>query len=368
MTSEIATPRPGTYLRALGLRERCLYVYTERNPLHFLLVAEFDISLDEHRVRDGLFAVQCRHPLLTAHIRDDPDSGPGFYRRDPVPAIDLTVRNDVEQDWQRSPLRNSPGRSTPRRRHSRATLVTHRMTSSLLLVFDHVISDGISAISVLKDLLSALNGEPLPALPCRSPWKILATRKFSPVRVEDVSLDVDPRMVVPASFAPSTPTPHIHRVTVDRSSGARREERTTVHAAIVTAASRVRNTQCGEEFVRTYSPINVRELVDQGAGCCLCISFARTGAAPADGTDFWCQAREVSNQLKIARSADGLMLGSAVIDQIFPRRRRLRHGRRVSPHDVAVRTGDHQPGRAGLAGLRTDSAPSHLGSDHPDAD
>ena len=100
MTSEIATPRPGTYLRALGLRERCLYVYTERNPLHFLLVAEFDISLDEHRVRDGLFAVQCRHPLLTAHIRDDPESGPGLYRRDPVPAIDLTVRNDVEQDWQ----------------------------------------------------------------------------------------------------------------------------------------------------------------------------------------------------------------------------------------------------------------------------
>jgi hypothetical protein len=91
-----------------------------------------------------------------------------------------------------------------------------------------------------------------------------------------------------------------------------------VHAAIVTAASRVRSTQCGEEFVRTYSPINVRELVNQGAGCCLCISFACIGSAPVDGTDFWCQAREVSNQLKIARSAEGLMLGSAVIDENFP--------------------------------------------------
>ena len=74
----------------------------------------------------------------------------------------------------------------------------------------------------------------------------------------------------------------------------------------------------GEEFVRTYSPINVRELVDQAAGCCLCISFACTGAAPADGTDFWCQAREVSNQLKIARSDDAVMLGSAVIARHFP--------------------------------------------------
>ena len=157
----------------------------------------------------------------------------GVYRRDPVPAIDLTVRNDVEEDWQ--PLaaaeltRPFDPATAPL---MRATLVTHRMTSSLLLVFDHVIADGISAISVLNDLLSALNGEPLTTLPLPKSLEGLATRKFSPVRVEDVSLDVDPRMVVPTSIRPvDATTPHIHRVAV------------TARRRLVSSGAAVKNAQ-----------------------------------------------------------------------------------------------------------------------------
>jgi hypothetical protein len=325
VTSETTTAQSDTYLRALGLRERCLHLYSERNPLLFVLAAEFDIALDAHRVGDALFAVQCRHPLLSAHIKDDPETGLGFYRTDPMPPIGLIFHRDFDQEWQLLAAEELTRPFDPAAAPlMRATLVTHRMTSTLLLTFDHVISDGISSILVLNDLLAALNDEPLSALPLPKSLEDLATRRFNGSCIDNVSPDVgDPRMTVPTSIRPFDATPpHVHRVAMDHDTTARliercREEQTTVHAAIVTAASRVRETQCAEEFVRRYSPINVRELVTQGAGCCLCISFACTGTSPADGTAFWCQAREVSNQLKIMRSAEGLMLGSAVIEQYF---------------------------------------------------
>jgi len=292
----------------------------------FVLAAEFGSTLDVHRVRDALVAVQRRHPLLSAHIKDDPETGPGFYRRVPPAPIDLTVHRDFDQNWQLLAAEElTRPFDTATAPLMRATLVTHRLASTLLLTFDHVISDGISSVLVLNDLLTELNGESLPSLPLPKSVEELAIRQFNGFRIGRASPDLgDPRMTTPTSIRPfDTTPPHVHRIAIDHDTTARliercRDERTTVHAALVTAASRVRGTQCGEEFVRTYSPVNARELVGQGPGCCLCISFACTGTAPADGTAFWCQAREVSNRLKIMRSADGLMLGSAVIAQHFP--------------------------------------------------
>ena len=41
MKRETTHAQPDTYLRALGLRERCLYLYSGRNPMPFVLAAEF---------------------------------------------------------------------------------------------------------------------------------------------------------------------------------------------------------------------------------------------------------------------------------------------------------------------------------------
>src|SRR5690242_14471650 len=232
----------------------------------FVLAAEFGNTLDVHRVRDALVAVQYRHPLLSAHIKDDPETGPGFYRRVPVAPIDLAVHQDFDQDWQllaaEELTRPFDSATTPL---MRATLMTHRLASTLLLTFDHVVSDGISAVLVLNDLLTKLNGESLPALPLPKSLEELATRQFNGFRIGTASPDLgDPRMTRPTSIRPfDTTPPHVRRIAFDHETTARliercRDEQTTVHAAIMTAASRVRGTQCGEEFVRTYSPISAR--------------------------------------------------------------------------------------------------------------
>lgn len=314
---------PARYLRALGSRERCLARYSERNPLLFVLVAEFGVALDALQLGAALHEVQARHPLLSAHIEDHPDTGLGFYRADSVAPIDLTFHRDVDQNWHvlAAEELSRPFDSTAASL-MRATLMTHGMTSTLLLTFDHVISDGISAMLVLDDLLAVLNGEPLTPLPLPESLESLAARRFDLPHIDDMVGDA--RMAVPASVRRfDAKPPYLHRVAMSRSATADLvarcpTERTTVHAAIVTAASRVRAAECGEDFVRTYSPINARGLVAQGDGCCLCISFACTGMAPEDGAAFWSQAREVTRQLEIPRSPAGLMLGSVVIDQYFP--------------------------------------------------
>ncbi len=326
MSDRIAATQPAGILRALGLRERCLYRYSERNPLLFVLAAEFDVTLDPRRVGDALDAVQRRHPLLSAHIQDDTVLGPALYRADLVTPIELTLHRDPDQDWQalaaEELTRPFDIATAPL---MRATLLDQRTSSTLLLTFDHVISDGISSVAVLDDLLATINGERLAALPLPESLEALATRRFDASHIGDVRPEVgDPRMAVPTRVRPFDATPpYVHRVSMDRGATAHliercRNEGATVHAAIVTAASRVRSAGCGDDFVRTYSPINARDLVAQATGSCLCISFACTGMAPGDGTAFWCQARETSERLKVMRSPAGLMLGSAVIEDNFP--------------------------------------------------
>lgn len=325
VTREMTAAKPNTYLRGLGSQERFFWRYAQRNPGHFVLAAEFDLNLDARRVRDALDAVQRRHTLLSAHVEDDPELRLGFYRNDTVAPITLTCHLDLTEDWQviaadelTRPLDRSAAPFV------RAALLTKGEQSTLLLTFDHVIADGISALLVLNDLLVALNGQALAPLELPISVEDLVSRRLGPPQ-GTVSLEAgDPRIAAPTSFRPFDATPqHLHRVQMSRAETERliarcRAEGTTVHAAIVVAASVVRSAESAEEFVRTYSPINVRDFLGQRAGSCVCIGGALTGMTPGDGTPFWSQARQVSNQLNAARSAAGLAAGSAIAEQLLP--------------------------------------------------
>lgn len=324
MTSPGVAAQSATYLRGLGLLERSFYRYCERNPLLFVLVAEFDTVLDAHLVGEALQVVQNRHPLLSAHVQDDCETGPAFHRTDPVAPVELTIHREPDQDWPvfaaEELIRPFDAAVAPL---MRATLLTQGMTSTLLLTFDHVIADGISSVVVLNDVLAALNGEPLVTLPLPNSLDAGITRGFDASQIDDAITD-DPRMAVPTSIRPFDATrPRLHRVAMSREATAElvhrcREERTTVHAAIVAAATRARSAECGQEFIRTNSPMNVRKLIGAEDGCCLWISPACTGMAAVDDLTFWSGARDVGNRLKTMRSPAGLVLASTAIEQHMP--------------------------------------------------
>jgi len=69
-----------TLVRPVDALERLFYRYSDRNPVHFMLVAEFDDVLDEDAVRSALELLSRRHPLLQVHVEDRQGGRLGFYR------------------------------------------------------------------------------------------------------------------------------------------------------------------------------------------------------------------------------------------------------------------------------------------------
>ena len=316
-----------TLVRPLDATERLFYRWGERNPAHFSIVAEFGQVLAEDQVHAALRAVQNRHPLLSLHVEDRPASRVGFYRVESVAPIQLAVHERDESQWQLSAaeeLARPLDRSTAPL--MRAVLVKGKSTSAVILTFEHTIADGISSLVVLSDLVASLNGHRLTTLGVPPSQEATIALRLPAPRDQAIreATAADPRMLKPNSIRPFDATPsHVHTVALRCQETARladrcRTERTTVHAAIVTAASRVGATLGGEDFVRILSPINIRSLINVGEDCADYFTCKVTGMAPWDGSDFWDQTRAVTAELSIARSGPSVAAGSAIIRQTVP--------------------------------------------------
>ncbi|KUI43254.1 hypothetical protein AU197_25340 [Mycobacterium sp. IS-1590] len=320
-TTEGVVSSNGTLVRPIGATERLFYRYSEANPTHFLLVAEFDSSLAEERVRRALHAIQRRHPLLAVHIHDHPVSRLGFYRRDDVAPIPLAVRHATDASWQ-TVAADELGRPFDRTAAPliRATLLRSPSASTLLLTFDHTIADGVSSVRVLEDLVAALNDQPVEPGPTPRTVEDLLVQH---VRSSDLGFDADrdARMAEPSTLRRFDGTrPRVYAVSLSRDDTARlvrrcRDELTTVHAALLAAASSVRSRMHGESFVRSLSPIDVRKLIGDPDDCAIRFSCTTTGLAADDERPFWTRARAMTAELSAARSAAGVLAASAAVAQ-----------------------------------------------------
>jgi hypothetical protein len=311
-------------VRPVDAFERLFYRYGERNPVHFSIVAEFDVVLGERQVRSALDAVQKRHPLLSVHVQDCPSTRLGFYRAPTATPVPLHVHKQPDLEWQSlatAELCRPFDRSIAPL--MRAVLLTTPSTSAVLLTFDHTVADGISSVIVLNDLIAALNGESLAIRPVPPSQEAMLNRAFTDADQRGIAeqAEAEPRMLKPTYVRPFDGTPpQIHTVEMTAADTARlvdrcRNEQTTVHAAIVTAASRVRGQHHGEDYVRVLSNINFRQLIEAGPDCADYFSNAVTGMAPWDGTSFWDQARTMSAHLTVARSAPGILASSLAVQQ-----------------------------------------------------
>lgn len=315
-----------TLIRPLGAVERLFYRYAERHPDHFLMAAEFGEVLTAQRLKRALAAVQRRHPLLSAHVEDRPGTRLGFYRAPTVGPITLTVYRSAECCWEATGAEEL-ARPFDRSRAPlmRASLVQGPASSALVLTFDHAIADGISAVMVLDDLVAALNGaapQNLPTAPSQEQLVADTLGRLDPF--DPAELAGDPRMAEPSTTRPfDGALTNVHAVAMAEVDTARlvarcRAERTTVHAAILTAACRVRAAERGETFVRVLNPIDFRSLIGVGPDCGLYVQFTCTGLTPWDGTTFWEQARAMTAHLDIARSPRGILTASRAIQQAMP--------------------------------------------------
>jgi hypothetical protein len=156
-------------LRPLGCAERFFHLYAQVYPVHFCLCAEIEGTVDAATLRPALDQVRERHPILQARIAHDEELGTVFHKSGrPIElkmiyaGRDADWRPAVERELQR-PMGNGSDALL------RVTALRAPGVTTIVLTLHHAIADGLSAVWMLHDLLSALAGEQLEAFKSSPP-------------------------------------------------------------------------------------------------------------------------------------------------------------------------------------------------------
>src|SRR4029077_11169862 len=156
--------------RYLGPSEAYFWLSNQNSWKHFVVAAQITGETTPASWRTALDAVQRRHPLLGVCIDAD-DSGAPYFRLLPELRIPLRiVPGDALQGWEDE---METELSTPFPVEdallARAILLHEAHRPTILLTVHHSIADGLSVALIVRDILKALSGKPLEALPVAQP-------------------------------------------------------------------------------------------------------------------------------------------------------------------------------------------------------
>src|SRR5260370_23594833 len=261
-----------TLIRHLGPSEAYFWLSNQNSWKHFVVAAQITGETTTASWRTALDAVQRRHPLLVVCIDAD-DSGAPYCRVLPDPRIPVQiVPGDALQGWEDT---METELSTPLPVADallvRAVLLHEAHRATIVLTVHHSIADGLSVALIVRDILEALSGKPLEALPVPQSQEDLCP----PPTIQSTELGSE------GPAAPAPPSAPGARLKRDRSllrvRGLRlpselsdrlrersRREGTTVHgalaAALVLAGSDI-HREWREAPVRVVSPVNNRTIL-----------------------------------------------------------------------------------------------------------
>jgi hypothetical protein len=224
----------------LGTEERMVWAYDRVAPLHFTIAANIIGTLHLEGLQQALVKVQQRHSLLNVKIALDRSEIPWVVTETGSIPIRLVERHSPHQwqqeverelatpfDWYRAPL-------------IRLVLVRGNEASDLIICCHHSISDGMSVIFLLRDILQML-GTPnrsLPALPPYPPYAQL----IPPCEPKLPALPFEPSLATTStqSTLPVHSRPRVHAWSLAAAETsaivhACKQAQTTVHTAICAA-------------------------------------------------------------------------------------------------------------------------------------
>jgi hypothetical protein len=314
-------------VRPMGAYERVFHRFMEVFPMHFSLAAELAGSFGPAQVRQALVAVQHRHPLLSVHLEDHPGTRLGYYRAAVVPPIPLTVL-DTSLSWEQVAAEELATPFDPTTAPLLRVVLLRQgpAAATLVLTFDHTIADGKSAVFVLQDIVSVLNGQPLAVLPVPPSRETLLARKPAPTD-SPVAVAMPPApdwLMAPGTLRSfDGAQPDITSLAFSEALTSQlvqrcRTEQTTVHAALVAAASLVLARVGHRQHVRAMSPIDIRELLGVDRDCAMYFNSTRTAYSAEQPQAFWEVARATSAQLLQGRAESTTRFISAMMEQLIP--------------------------------------------------
>jgi hypothetical protein len=322
----MTTSASKTPIRYLGSSETYFWLSNQNSWKHFVVAAQITGETTTASWRTALDAVQRRHPLLGVCIDAD-DSGAPYFRLLPELRIPLEIiPGDALQGWE-DEMETELSTPFPVKDALlvRAVLLHEAHRAMILLTVHHSIADGISVALIVRDILEALSGKPLEALPVPQPQEDLCPPPTITERGSE-----EPRAPAPPG-APGTLLKRdrsLLRVRgvrlpaelTDRLRERSRREGTTVHGALVAAlvfAGRDIHPEWRQAPVRVVSPVNNRTILDRGDDCALSIIFPVGSYNPKSPVQFWEIARSVRDDLADMRTPHGLSAVFSGFDQLI---------------------------------------------------
>ena len=305
-----------SFLRPLGSFEELLWQMDKRSPLHAILVAHVDGITHIDQWEAALEQTRLRHPLWSSQITEGGDGRP-FFETDHESKVALRVVEgaflpywEQEVAWELSRSISSTSGSLVR-----AVLLHTDESCVLILVAHHSICDGMSLAFAIRDVLSAISGVKLIKLGVPpSQENALGMCLQTKARACEVEHRLEPLLVISAYRRSSSAIPEVcsHELSEAFTETLRkraREEKTSVHAALIAASGLVARQDPDYGFGRELnicSPINNRKLIGypENSGVFFTASDV---AVPVDCTEtFWNLARSSKATVSKMQTLEGV--------------------------------------------------------------
>ncbi len=335
-------------IRPLGAVEEMFAAYAEAGCMTFSIVTKVRGEISHERLQAGVSDILRSHAQLGLAIRRGYNGRRVFTHSTERPPV--TVLNIGAASWEEVVELELTLPFTDESALFRVTALVGGKENVLILTFHHGMADGLSGVAVTKDLLLAMSGAELPQRPDQTADTL--EQCFGPDYATGLAAAAN---VKPPSFPPARnrwaakrAQPPVVRSFVlsteatDRLVARAKEERTTVHAALLAAMARARHSLRPEAYpaggLRIMSPTNLRPHVSPSSpigvyvGGAITISPPPTPSSPAaeawaatspwgskPPTSFWGEASPTPSELVAVPFWDE---ARALGDELAPQRGR----------------------------------------------
>ena len=295
---------PGNLLRPLGALEELFCLFDQHFPTNGAFAAQITGRTTVEQWRDALDAVQQRHALLSACIDTTFNRVPHF-RRVTGQRIPLRVITSPFARWQREIAEEVSEPFTPDQAPLFRAVLLHQETHCGFILSSHnAVSDGISLIFLLRDILLVLSGHALESLPLAPSCEVLfgARQRTS----------IEPGLPSFAAQRPLLPYVEGIKLRPEQTTALQRrtrEEGVTIHAAIsaaLTIAGRAIDEGWRKNPLRITSPAEIRDILGLKDECMVSITSGRISIAPGGSMTFWDLARFVKHGLSFVKSTESI--------------------------------------------------------------
>ena len=304
------TPQAQAQLRPLGSFEELLWQMDKRSPLHASLAAHVDGSTTIEGWSGALEETRRRHPLWSSCIVETNDGRASFEEMHD-PRIGLRViEGECAGAWEDEVARElSYPFDSENGPLVRAVLMHTGESCMFILSAHHSICDGMSLAFAMRDVLLALSGSVLAKLSLHSSQEdtLGVVPQYETENLAEL-LAAPTVYRSKSSIVPEVRSLQFSCALTEALRRRAREERTTVHAALVAAAGiaarRVHGYRAGRDL-HLCSTINNRALAGSPEDCGVFFTACEFLLEGGAVDDLWNLARSSKDVLRMGQREDG---------------------------------------------------------------